>query len=452
MSDTDVINHSEPVTGRRRLGDRTAIPGSLAGTQEEPVAWNDFSRHSRIVSQLRLLWECKRFIGNIVLVSTVAFAATAFLIPSRYESTVRLMPPDNQSSPLMMLAAISGKGSGASNLGGLATDLLDIKTSGSLFVGIMQSRSVQDALVNKFDLRRVYWVRMWRDARKKLSKNTSFTEDRKSGIISVTVTDRSPQRAAAMAEEYVTELASVVNQLSTSSAHKERVFLEGRLQQVKQDLEDAEKEFSAFASKNAALDIKEQGKAMVNAAATLQGELIATQSELAGLKQIYSDDNARVRSVQARVDELRRQLGNLGGKEGSETRNSDDGSVYPSIRRLPILGVTYADLYRRTAIQEAVFETLTREYELAKVQEAREIPGVKVLDPAEVPERKSFPPRVLLVGLGILFGFAAGITAVLLRDHWQANGSQDPLKALIAEAYSATKSHIRLRKRLIISE
>ena len=195
----------------------------------------------------------------------------------------------------------------------------------------------------------------------------------------------------------------VVTQLNTSSAHRERVFLEDRLTQVKQDLETAEQNFSQFATKNTALDIPTQGKAMIEAAATLEGQLIAAQTELEGLKQVYADGNVRVRSTQARVDELRRQIEkSLGSKSGDPgTGNGQNRqSLYPSIRELPALGVGYADLYRNTKVQEAVFQTLTQEYELAKVQEAKETPSVKVLDPPNVPEKKSFPPRLLIVALG----------------------------------------------------
>src|SRR5439155_1386233 len=217
----------------------------------------------------------------------------------------------------------------------------------------------------------------------------------------------------AMAQAYVEELNGLVAELSTSSARRERIFLEGRLQAVSQDLEAAEKEFSEFASKNTAIDIKEQGKAMVEGAAILQGQLIAAQSELEGLRQIYTDNNVRVRSVRARIDELKHQLEKMGGK--GENPSADSGqeqdspaqqdSLYPSIRKLPLLGVTYADLYRRTRVQEAVFESLTKEYELAKVQEVKEIPTVKVLDSPNIPERKSFPPRLLIMFLGTVFAF-----------------------------------------------
>src|SRR5208283_1607650 len=239
----------------------------------------------------------------------------------------------------------------------------------------------------------VYGARRMEDARRSLAACTDVSVDRKSQIITITVTDTSPPRAAAMAQAYVEELNRTLSKVSASSARRERIFLEGRLQAVNQDLEAAEKAFSQFASKNTAIDIKEQGKAMVEAAATLQGQLIAARSELEGLRQIYTDRNVRVRSVQARVAELENQLKIVGGKDESNSleKVAPGDSLYPSIRKLPMLGVPYADLYRQTKVEEAVFETLTQEYELAKVQEAKEIPTVKVLDSPNLPEKKSFP-------------------------------------------------------------
>ena len=205
---------------------------------------------------------------------------------------------------------------------------------------------MQDDLINKFNLKRVYWDSRIEDARIDLGKHTDVFSDRKSGIITIQVTDTSPERAAAMGREYISELNQVVIQLNTSSAHRERVFLGDRLTQVKQDLESAEQRFSEFASKNTALDIPEQGKAMIQAAATMEGQLIAAQTELESLKQIYADGNVRVRSTQARVDELHRQLEkSLGEKSGdpSPSKAQDADSLYPTIRQLPVLGVSYAE-------------------------------------------------------------------------------------------------------------
>ena len=194
-------------------------------------------------------------------------------------------------------------------------------------------------MIANFDLRRVYGQRRWVDARKELARQTDISIDRKSGILTIQVTDHDPRRATALAREYVAQLNSVVTQLNTSSASRERVFLEERLGQVKLELESAEKDFSQLASNNAALDIKEQGKAMVESAAILEGQLIAAQTELQGLRQIYTDQNIRVRTTQARIDELRRQIMKMGGETGPRVaRPSEEDDIYPSIRKLPLLG------------------------------------------------------------------------------------------------------------------
>jgi capsule polysaccharide export protein KpsE/RkpR len=404
---------------------------------------------AQAVRQLRLFWAERRFLGQSFLAGLLVGCLVAFLIPARYESTVQLMPPDNQStSGMAMLAALTAKAGNAS-LGGVAGDLLGVKSSGALFVGVLSSRTVEDRLIERFQLRRVYSVKLDEDARKKLAARTGINEDRKSGIIAITVTDRDPQRAAAIAQAYVEELNQLVAELSTSAAHRERVFLEERLSSVKRDLDDASQKFSQFASKNTAIDIKEQGHAMVEAAAKLQGEMIAAQSELKGLEQIYMPENVRVRAVQARISELQRQLAKLGGTTTGESNqttassgSSSPDSLYPSIRELPLLGVAWGDLYRRTRIQEAVFETLTQQYELAKVQEAKETPSVKVLDVARVAERKSFPPRTLIAFAVAFLFFGAAILGVFVRMQWEQADGNDPGKVFAQEVFQTVNARM----------
>jgi capsule polysaccharide export protein KpsE/RkpR len=176
----------------------------------------------------------------------------------------------------------------------------------------------------------------------------------------------------------------------------------------------------------------------------LQGQLIAAESEYEGLRQIYTDNNVRVRSVRARINELKHQLEKLGGKNESATSVSGqpNDSMYPSIRKLPLLGVTFADLYRRTRVQEAVFETLTKEYELAKVQEAKEIPTVKVLDAANIPEKKSFPPRLLIMALGTALAFTGAVAWVFGKTTWNETDANDPRKLFAREVFSAVSAWI----------
>lgn len=372
------------------------------------------------------------------------FTIVAFLIPKRYESTIRLMPPDRQSgSGLAMMAALAGfgagptSGGGSSGLSAVAGDLLGMKSSGALFIDILSGPTVQDRIISRFDLRKVYWDKYWVDARKDLSKHTSISEDRKSGVLTITVTDHDRNRAAQIAQAYVEELDRIVAQVSTSSARRERIFIEQRLQTVKHDLETASVQFSEYASKNTAIDINAQGKAMLEAAARLEGERIAAQSELEGLQQIYSNNNVRVRALRARIDELQKQLDKFGGLDTKpELSDPDSQPQFPTIRQLPLLGVRWADLYRQTKIQEKVFELLTQQYELAKIQEAKEIPVVSVLDPANVPERSSFPHRWGMAILGGLLSFMGGAGWIFGRDVWNKTDPHHPGKLLLNEVFA----------------
>ena len=399
----------------------------------------------KVIARLALFWRQRRVLFRGSAVGFVLSTIVALLIPVRYSSTTRLMPPDQSGQGLgSMLSALTKTG----DLGSVGSQLLGLKTSGDLFVGVLHSRTVEDDLIDKFNLRKVYGVKRYQDARKALEGSTDVAVDRKSAILTIKVTDGDRNRAAAMGREYVDALNRIVITLNTSSAHKERVFLEDRLVTVQQDLEKAEKDFSAFASQNTAIDVKEQGRAMIGAAADLEGQLIAAETQLEGLRQIYTSNNVRIRSLQARIDEYRHQLQKLGGKSGTtgeaETASADEATaehtdLYPSIRQLPILGVTWADLYRRSRVEETIFETLTKQYELAKVEEARETPSVKVLDAADIPETKSFPPRKVLVLFGTSIGFVFAILWILINARWREVDPGDPGKRLAREIFQTIK-------------
>jgi uncharacterized protein involved in exopolysaccharide biosynthesis len=417
--------------------------------------WDESAKGDKVLARLRLLWMRRHFLWRCTVIGLVASIAIAFLIPASYTTTAELMPPDQQTGAgLAMVAALAG-GSGG-NLTSIAGDLLGVKTSGALFIAVMHSRTVQDRIIARFNLKSEYWVRTQEAGRRRLEKNTGIFEDRRSGVITLTVDDHDPKRAAGIAGAYIDELNVLMAQLNTSSAHRERVFLEGRLQTIAGELEAAEKDFSEFASKNGTIDITAQGRAMLEGAASLQGELIAAESELEGLRQIYADSNVRVRSIRARIDELRAQLSKLGGKydaSGDPSRGaSSSGDSYPTLRQLPILGVPYADKYRQLKVEEAVYETLTKEYELARVEEAKEIPSVKVLDTPEVPERKSFPPRTLIILAGAIFAIVLGATWVLGSERWKGLDRGTPGMIFVNDVLGTLRSDLASRLSRIYSD
>ena len=427
---------------RSRLEPRQPDELVIEAVDEQAI----FEARERLAARALLLWNKRRFLLWTAICGLAVAGLIALLIPNSYQCTVELMPPDQTtgvgSGGGAILTALLGRGASrdASGLAGMAEGALDLKSTGDLFLGILKSATVQDDVIHKFHLRQLYHDRYMADARKELEKHSDISVDPKSGIISIKVSDHDSKRAAAMAQEYVNELNWVLIHLNTSSAHRERVFLDQRLRQVKASLENAEKQFSQFASQKGAIDIPEQGKAMVAAAATLQGELIASESELQALRQIYTNNNVRVRSMQAQVNELKASLEKVAGK--GTGKDSSAQQIYPSLRELPLLGVTYADLLRKTKVEEAVFATLTQEDELARVQEAKEIPSVKMLDPPLVPNKKSFPPRLLITMLGALLSFVFGATWILASSAWQAVDPNDPRKVAAIVVWSDVHSSL----------
>jgi capsule polysaccharide export protein KpsE/RkpR len=304
-------------------------------------------------------------------------------------------------------------------------------TSGATVVGILSSRTIQDEIIDKFDLRAVYRAKGYEAARKALAGASAISEDRKSGIITIEVQDRDPKRAVEIVQAYINDVNARVATLTTSSAHRERVFLEERLAKVKEQLDGATLRLSQFSSKNKTLDPQLQGKAMLDAASALQGQLIAAETELTGLLQIYGSENYRVKAASARVGELRAKLRSMSGAQGNDDKQG--GQIYPSLEQLPLLGNTYYELARQAKIDEAIYEGLIKEYELAKVQEAKELPSIKVLDDPVIPEHKSFPPRLLIMMAGTLVTVLCAAAWLLFRGVWRQLDDDDPMKLGVRE-------------------
>ena len=386
------------------------------------------------VSAVSLLWKERLRLLRVAVVALIVSTAVAFLLPKQYESTARIMPPDQQSGgAAALLAALSGKAmpGGMGAMGVVAGSLFGLKNTGALFVDLLQSRSVQEHLVEQFDLQKVYSTRYRQDAMKRLFHRTDITEDHKSGVITIVVTDKDRRRARDLTQAYLDQLDSLLARVNTSAARRERQFIEQRLVTVQSDLERAQLELSDFSSKNATLDISKQAQAMVEAGAKLQGELIVGRSELDSLEQIYGSENVRVRAARARVADLQRELQRMiGSSESAGRKEKDDSDLYPPLRQLPVLGVRWADLYRRVRIEETVYDLLNEEYETARIEEAKAIPTVSVIDSPSWPEKKSSPPRRLIViGCTLLSVFFSSFR-VLMRRRWQTMERHDPRKQL----------------------
>ena len=378
------------------------------------------------------LWLQRGRIARWVVVGFLLSVAVAWRYP-KYESTTQIMPPDGGNSGLASLVPALSKSPG---LIGMAGDLMGVKSTGAIFAKVLESRTVQDHLIDRFDLRNRYGIKYWEETRAKLTSRTSVVEDKKSGIIAITVKDRDPDLAMGLANAYVDELGAVMAKVSTSAARRERIFIEQRLDDENKSLHEAEQQFSQFASANMALNVPEQTRATVEAAARLQGELIASKAQLEGLKQTYTSENIRVKSVQAHVNELERDLAKI--NSGPSASVQDPTNPYPSVKNLPLLGVKWADLYRNSKIRETVVELLTQQFEMARIQEAKEIPSVKVLDPASQPEKKR-PSWLMIVLGGTLLGTLLACLGYFLKNWWEGWDQNDPRRMLITQVFQRNR-------------
>src|SRR3984885_14750363 len=260
-----------------------------------------------------LLWRHRRMLARVTLIAFAVSIAIAFLIPKQYKATASIMPPDQQNSGALMLAALARGGSGMGSLGTLASSLLGGHTTTALFVNLLESGTVRGHLIDRFQLQKVYHTRYRFTTAKHLARLTKITDDKKSGVITIEVEDTDPVRARDMAQAYLDELSNLVNKSSTSSARQERIFIEHRLHDVENNLEHAQLELSEFSSKNTTVDIKEQTRAMVDTGARVQGELLVQQAGLQSLRQIYGDGNVRVKETEARIAALQKDMQQMTG-------------------------------------------------------------------------------------------------------------------------------------------
>lgn len=397
---------------------------------------------------LWLLWQHRRFLWRVFWMAFVLSVIVAYSLPKHFDGVAKIVPGESSSNYTGLLTRAAA-GASPSNMGGLdASSLLGLKTPGAFYVEILKSRTVQDRLIDEFNLRSRYRFCRWcsqtsyYSARKKLKSFSDFEEDKKSGVITITVTDYDPKTAADMANAYVEELNRLAADLNTSAAHREREFLEERLKLAKVDLAKASLELSQFSSSSFIMDPQNQQRSMVDAVARIQGELIASETELRGLQQLYSDDNVRVRTLRARMGELEGQLRKMeGGYPAAKHATPEtEGDPLPSLRSLPTLNYRYADLYRQAKIQETVYEFLTQQYEVARLQEVKELPTVRVMDRAVPPERKSGPIRTLVIGLSVLGAMLLAGFFVIEKYRWMEIAPDDPRRLLAAEVAGRLKS------------
>lgn len=356
----------------------------------------------------------KMIVGAMALTFVLACGLT-LLMPNIYTATAKLLPPQQEKSGLVSMLG------GMSDLAALA----GISTGGSsadMYVEMLKSRRVADAIIERFGLMQKFEWELRMVAYEVLAKKVQVGADKKTGFITISVDDEDPEFAADLANAYVDELKRVNVQINLSSVGRERAFLEERLQLVKTDLIQAEENLRVFQEQNNAIKIDAQATAVIEGIARLKGELASREVELGVLLTSQTEQNPHVLALREGIGQLKRQLRKLEDSPEGKNLSSD---IFIATADVPDIGLQYARLMRDYKVQETLFELLTKQYEVAKITEAKNTSSLQVLDEAMVPDKKSKPKRSLIV---LMATFAVGFCAVLwafVREFGNNMNSED---------------------------
>jgi len=428
-------------------------PGAKANLQEEQdISTNQRNQLSQttdeyeedeinLIDLFLVFFKRKKMVCSIVFAAIILSVIVSLLLPKMYTATARILPPQESNSGLSGLLSQTG---GA--LGGLASSFIGGESSADLYVGILESRSVADMLIKKFDLKELYEAEYLEDVYKKLAKRTAIQVSRKTQIIDVEVEDRDPGKAADMANTYVNALDHINRTVNISEAQRKRVFLESRLKKVKKDLVKAEFILKQFQEKYKLVSIADQARAIIEGAAKIKGEIIVAETELEILKKFGTERQNEAVMLKSKIAELKNQLAKIEGGEsgksvvGKSNMNEGDPDFYISFSELPALGMRLAQLMREAKIQEEVFKLITTQHELAKIEEARDVNTIQVLDRAVAPDKKSSPKRALIVILSTVVAFFMAVFLAFFLEY------VDRLKTDDQERYQQLADSFRFRK------
>ncbi len=357
-----------------------------------------------------LLVANKRFIFRFVLGAALLAVVVALLLPVRYEAKVMLLPPQQSSSIASALLGQMGNLGGLGSLGSLAGGL-GMKTPADMYISMLTSRTVEDAMIQRFGLMSEYKLKKMSEVRKEFERRTTAVAGTKDGMIRLTIEDGDPKRAAEMANAYVEEFRKLSATLAISEAARRRLFFERELQQAKDALTVSEQAMQKTQQATGVLQIDSQARSLIESAAVLRAQVVAKEVQVQSMKSFAADDNPALILAKQQLAALQSQLDRIAGSQ------QDTGSdIELSKGRVTQAGLEYLRRYRDLKYSETVFELLAKELEIAKLDEAREGEIVQVVDAAVPPDTKSSPHRTLIVlGVTILAFFVSVFWLIVRR-------------------------------------
>ena len=352
-----------------------------------------------------VLAERKGTILKVTIVFVVLAIVISFVLPKRYTATVTLLTPQQNSS---LSAALSSQLGSISSMAALAGGGLGLKNPNDIYVAMLKSRTVEDAMVQRFELMREYGERYPSDARSAFEHHTTVDGGGKDGLIRISIDDRDPNRAAELANGYVDQFRKLSEHLAITEASQRRLFFEQQLAQAKENLANSEEALKRTEQQTGMIQLDAQARALIESAASLRAQIAAKEVQIQAMQNYATKENTELVQAQTELQSLNAQLAKLGGA----AEGAGDEIIEPR-GRVTEAGLEYVRKLRDVKYYDTIFEILARQFELAKLDEAKQGAVIQVVDSAVPPDKRSFPRRALIVIGATIAGFFVGICLAL---------------------------------------
>jgi uncharacterized protein involved in exopolysaccharide biosynthesis len=363
-----------------------------------------------LLDLLIVLAERKRTILYVTGTFAVVSIVVSLLLPSWYTSTVTLLPPQQNAS---LGSAIASQLGSLGSMAALAGGSLGLKNPNDMYVAMLKSQTVEDGMVHDFHLQQEYHKKRLSDARKAFESHSTVDGSGKDGLIHLSVEARSPKRAVELANGYVDEYRKLSQNLAVTEAQQRALFFQNQLEQAKDNLANAEVALQTTEQKTGLIQLDSQARALIESAASLRAQIAAKEVQIQAMQTYASGGNAGLIQAQQELESMRAQLAKLGGAE-----ENPNALIMPK-GKLTEAGLEYVRRLRDVKYRETIFDILARQFEIAKLDEAKEGSLIQVVDPAVLPDRKSFPKRSIIVLVSTLAGLFIGVLIALAQAGWE---------------------------------
>jgi uncharacterized protein involved in exopolysaccharide biosynthesis len=385
-----------------------------------PAARADGEDEISLLDLLIVLAERKRTVFWTTVIFAVLAIVISLLLPKRYTATVTLLPPQQGSSMGAMLASQLGSLGGLASLAGGS---LGLKNPNDMYVAMFKSQTVEDAMIKHFGLMQEYHSKLLSDARKKFEHDATVDGNGKDGLLHISVEDSNPQRAAELANGYVDQFRDLSQHLAITEAGQRALFFKDQLEKAKDNLANAEVALEQTEQKTGLIQVDSQARALIESAASLNAQIAAKEVQIQAMQTYATGQNAQLIEAEQELASLRTQLAKLGGSEDISA-----GILVPK-GQVPAASLEYVRKLRDVKYYQTIFDILAQQYEIAKLDQAKEGALIQVVDPAIVPDRRSFPKRGLIVIVATFAGFLIGIFLALFAAGVERLKSEDETSA-----------------------